>query len=129
MEEPMPASHKAMSKSKRLPVGFGPIDTQATWDSERFFTALGATGYDVSFLLLANGKLSFSFTDTFAFCPKNRTRLQAKRFADLVAWERNKDPGRHQQREYVQKLASYFRFEPRAESDGVDARFIHFKLN
>jgi hypothetical protein len=124
MEEPVPASQ---TTSRRLPVGFGPIDTQATWDSQRFFTALAATGCDISVLLSDDGNVSTTVMD--AFYPKNRTRLQAQRFADLMAWQGNKDPKRRQQNEYVRKLASYFRFEPRADSDGVDTRYFHFQLN
>jgi hypothetical protein len=125
--KPMPASSINTSKPKRLPVGFGPIDPQATWDSGRFFTALAATGYNIYVLYSDDEKLSITMMD--ACFPKNKTRLQAKRFANLLAWERNKDPKRHQQNSYVRNLASIFRFEPRSEADGLEPRYFHFPIN
>jgi hypothetical protein len=126
-EHHMPASRMTTSKSKRLPPGFGSIDPNAPWDSRRFYTALAATGCDITVLKSDDGKLSTTVTD--AFFPNNRTRLQAERFADLMTWQGNKDPKRHQQNEYVRNLASIFRFEPRTEADGVDTRYFHFQIN
>jgi hypothetical protein len=114
------------TKPKRLPVGFGPIDPQATWDTERFLTALAATGHDISVLYSDDDKLSIIMMD--ACFPKNKTRLQAGRFANLVAWERNKDPKRHRQYSYVRDLVGVLRFAPRTEADGVGPRYVCLSL-
>jgi hypothetical protein len=94
------------SATRRLPRHFGEIDPEAPWDSKRFFTALAATGCNIYVLYSDDDELSITFMD--AFFPKNRTRLQAKRFAGLVAWERNKDPKRQQQNAYVRNIVSFF---------------------
>ena len=122
----MPASPQKRAAANRLPPGFGKIDPNAPWDSKRFFTALAATG---------NAQHIFYNIDADKFrldsdipCD-GTTKLQEKRLHNLRAWERNKDPERRQQIEYVRAVCDRVRrtqFAPRTEGEGP--RYFSCKL-
>jgi hypothetical protein len=117
----MPASRITASKPERLPVGFGPINPQAPWDSKRFFTALAATG---------NAPYVFyAIDDDRVRIERNicvpKTKLQKRRFANLLAWERNMDPKRQQQFGYVSALVRSMTFA--ASADG-SPRFFYYPI-
>ena len=111
----MSASHQKRAAAKRLPPGFGGTDPNAPWDTKRFFTALDATGntphifYDID-----ADKIRLDFDIPY----NGTTKLQQKRLHNLYAWERNKDPERRQQSQYVRALVRRMQFAPRKEGEG-----------
>jgi hypothetical protein len=109
MGKSMPASGKKTieryldqyGKPKPLPSRFGPIDPQAPFDPERFFTAMECLGCDPHVgYEIDNGGLSLIFKKM----PPLKTALQKKRMRDLSAWEDAQDPKREKQFAYLNDM-------------------------
>jgi hypothetical protein len=109
----MPASRKRtfeqFGKAKPLPPHFGPIDPQAPFDPERFYTAMACLGYEPSVgYLIDTGELSLIVRKL----PRLKTTLQKKRNSDLCAWEAAQDPKREKQFTYLKNLVASLNFAP-----------------
>jgi hypothetical protein len=112
---------KVMSYAKRLPPNFGEIDPNSPFDVPHFFKALAATGHTTHVLY----EIGTDKVGTEMRFPISQTKLQRKRFANLVAWERNMDPKRSQQSAYVRTLVKSLTFA--AAKDG-DSKYFYYPL-
>jgi hypothetical protein len=117
----MPASNT--SATNRLPLHFGEIDPEAPWDSKRFFTAIAATG-NTPYVFYA---IDDDRVQIHRIVRVPKTQLQKRRHANLLAWERNKDPNRHQQFGYVSTLARSLPFAARKEGEGP--RYFYYPIS
>jgi hypothetical protein len=110
-----------MSSAKRLPPNFGPIDPRSPFNAERFFTATAATGDTI----YVNYEIGTDNVESVRHFPVSQTKLQRKRSANLVAWERNMDPKRRRQSAYVRTLVKSLTFAP--AKDG-DSKYFYYPL-
>jgi hypothetical protein len=116
------ASPQKRAAFKRLPPGFGSIDPNAQWDSQRFYIALAATGNTPYVFYAIDGDR----VQIHQYICVPKTKLQKRRLANLLAWKRNKDPKCRQQFEYVSTLVRNLPFAPRAE--GESPRYFNYPL-
>jgi hypothetical protein len=110
---------------RRLPPHFGKIDPYSPFDAQRYFTALRATGETIYLVFCDDGEIQIQTYFCFT-----KTKLQKRRSAELLSWQTNKDPKRHQQYSYVRDLVRAWglRFAPRTEADGDGPRYFHYPL-
>ena len=115
----MPALRK-----KKSVTGFGEIDPNAPFDAQRFFTALGATGNTPHvFYSIDDDKVRIEMDVCHPM-----TKLQKRRFANIMSWQQNKDPERQQQCSFVSNWVRSLPFAPRTEADGDGPRYFYYPL-